>query len=231
MMGALTIIFTILITIAAYIAARFLFLRYNNPLLNVVLLGMILVIAVLTFFDLPYSAYEPGKEIMTFLLGPATVALAIPVYNNMKLLRQYGLVACVSVAAGSLVSVVTAVLIVKCGGLGREVMIAVAPKSVTAPIAVEIAQIAGGDPALAAAFVVATGTFGAALGPTLLTWFRFTKPVARGLALGTVAHAQGVAMSLLEGEDTGAMASSAMALAAVFTSLVAPFLLAWLVNL
>ncbi len=86
---------------------------------------------------------------------------------------------------------VSAMLIAQFGGMAKEIVISIAPKSVTIPFAVEVAEIAGGDPALAAAFVVATGTFGAVLGPSLLTWFKITDPVARGLALGTTSHGQG----------------------------------------
>ncbi|MEG6584233.1 LrgB family protein [Dendrosporobacter sp. 1207_IL3150] len=224
-MDYMIIISTIILTVCAYLVSRFLFLRYGHPLFNIVLLGTSIVVVFLLLAKWPYSAYAPGKEIMTFLLGPATVALAIPLYKNRELLRKHGILICVSVATGSIVSMGLAILITKFGGLSKEVIISAGPKSVTAPIAIEIAQMAGGDPALAVAFVVATGTFGGALGPTLLTWFKITNPKARGLALGTVAHAQGVAMSLLEGEDRAAMASSAMALAAVFASAFAPILL------
>ncbi len=223
-MDYLTVVITILITVGAYLLSRYLFLRYGHPLFNMVLLGTTLVIALLLLLQVPYSAYVPGRDIMTFLLGPATVALAIPLYKNRKLVRKYGLLICGSVAGGAVVSMSVAMLMARLGGLSNEVIISSAPKSVTAPIAVEIAQITGGDPALAAAFVVATGTFGAAMGPTLLNWFKISNAAARGLALGMVAHAQGVAMALMEGEDRGAMASSAMAIAAIFTSIAAPFL-------
>ena len=220
-------VFTAL-TVGAYLVSRWLFFRYGHPLFNMVLFGTILMISLLVISGTSYSAYEPAKEFMTFLLGPATVALAIPLYKNRELLRRHGLAIGGSVAAGSLTSMVLVVLLSKAGGLSQAVLISALPKSVTAPIAIEIAQLSGGDPALAVAFVVATGTFGGSLGPTLLRWCGIRLPEARGLALGTVAHAQGVGMALLEGEASAAMASSAMAIAAIFTSLAAPVLLALL---
>ena len=220
-------VFTAL-TVGAYLVSRWLFFRYGHPLFNMVLFGTILMISLLVISGTPYSAYEPAKEFMTFLLGPATVALAIPLYKNRELLRRHGLAIGGSVAAGSLTSMVLVVLLSKAGGLSQAVLISALPKSVTAPIAIEIAQLSGGDPALAVAFVVATGTFGGSLGPTLLRWCGIRLPEARGLALGTVAHAQGVGMALLEGEASAAMASSAMAIAAIFTSFAAPVLLALL---
>jgi len=215
-----------LLTIGAYRISRWLFFRYGYPLFNMVLFGTILVMSVLLLFKIPYSVYEPAKNVMTILLGPATVALAVPLYKNRVLLRQQGLIICGCVAAGSLVSMLLIIGFARWGALNDLVMVSALPKSVTAPIAIEIAQLSGGDPSLAVAFVVATGTFGGAMGPTLLRWLGIVHPEARGIALGTVAHAQGVGMALLEGESAGAMASSAMAIAAIFTSFMAPVLLA-----
>jgi len=224
-MTYLIILFTIAITVGAYLLCRSLSLRYCNPLVNVVILSAALIIAVLFTCELSYEVYIPGKDIMTFLLGPATVALAVPLYKNKNLLKQYLIPILVVIGAGSLVSIVTAMLIARLGELPREVVISIATKSVTIPFAVEIAKIAGGSPSLAAAFVVATGTIGSILGPILLTWFQIKSPIARGLSLGTVCHGQGVAMALMEGEEQGSMAGVAMALAGIFTSVVGPFLI------
>ena len=226
----LVILFTIILTIAAYWFSRYLFLRFGNPLLNIVIISTAIVIITLVALGIPYETYAAGGDIMTFLLGPATVALAVPLYKNRPLLKKYGLAILVGISAGSLVSMFTAVAITLCGGLPREVIISIASKSVTIPFAVEISKIAGGNPALAAAFVVATGTFGSVLGRDLLTWLKITDPVARGLSLGTVSHGQGTAMALMEGEQQGAMAGMAMALAGVLTSAIAPFLLPLIVK-
>jgi len=224
-MQQLIVLFTIALTVAAYILSRSLFIRYGNPLLNVVFLSAVLIIATLLACHIPYESYIPGHQIMTELLGPATVALGVPLYKNKHLLKEYSLSILFGICLGSLVSMVSAMLIAQFGGLAREIVISIAPKSVTIPFAVEVAKIAGGDSALAAAFVVATGTFGAVLGPGLLTLFKITDPVARGLALGTTSHGQGTGMAMLEGEQQGSMAGVAMALAGVFTSFVAPFLI------
>jgi putative effector of murein hydrolase len=179
----------------------------------------------LSFFGIPYESYVPGRDVMTFLLGPATVALAVPVYRNRHLLQEYTWAILSAVSFGSLVSMVTAILITQLGGLPPQVVVSIASKSVTIPFAIGISQIYGGDPSLAAAFVVATGTFGSIMGLVILTWFKIYNPVARGLAMGTVSHGQGVAMALTEGEQQGAMAGVAMALAGVVTSILAPIIL------
>ncbi|MBP2645107.1 MAG: yohK [Firmicutes bacterium] len=221
----LVILFTIILTILAYLGARYLFMRYKSPWLNVVVISTAIIIITLLVLDIPYQAYSQGADIMTYLLGPATVALAVPLYKNRLLLKKYGWAIFVGIGAGSLVSVLTAVFITIYGGLTREVIISIASKSVTIPFAVEISRLSGGNAALAAAFVVATGTFGSVFGRGLLTMMRITDPVARGLALGTVSHGQGTAMALLEGEQQGAMAGMAMALAGMLTSACAPYFL------
>jgi putative effector of murein hydrolase len=164
-------------------------------------------------------------KIMTYFLGPATVALAVPVYKNRHLLKQYAVSIAAGVIFGSLLSMATAMLIAKWGGLSAIVIASIAPKSATIPFAVEVARLAGGDPSLAAAFVVATGTFGSVFGLILLNKFAVCDPSVRGLAMGMVCHGQGVAMSLTEGEQQGSMAGVSMALTGVFTALVAPWII------
>ncbi len=222
--------FFVFMTVAAYLLSRYLYFRYSNPLINIVLLSAAAIIAVLVLTNMPYQAYAPAKDIMTFLLGPATVALAVPLYRNRHLLRQYGTAICLGVGVGTLVSMATVLVITRAGGLAREIIVSIIPKSSTIPFAVDVAQLAGGNSALAVAFVVATGTFGSVIGLSLLSWCKIHDPVARGLAMGTVSHGQGTAMALLEGEQQGSMAGVAMALAGVFTSVLAPVLIAWFVD-
>ncbi|QDR81488.1 LrgB family protein [Sporomusa termitida] len=223
-MQAVITVVSILITVGVYLFSRYLYFRYNNPLINIVLLSTSVIIAILIICKLPYAAYVPAKDIMTFLLGPATVALSVPLYRHRHLLKQYSLAIVVGVGTGTIVSMATVLFITQAGGLARDIIVSIIPKSSTIPFAVGIAQLAGGNPALAVAFVVATGTFGSVAGLSLLTWFKIHDPVARGLAMGTVAHGQGTAMALLEGEQAGSMAGVAMALAGVFTALAAPVL-------
>ncbi len=223
-MPQLTIAFTILLTVGAYLLAKTLYLRYRHPLLNIVLLGAALIIATLLALRIPYQAYLPGRQLMTFLLGPATVGLAVPLYRHQGLLRRHASTIVAGVVLGSLMSMLVAGLIALAGGLPREVILSLLPKSVTIPFAVEIARIQGGSPGLASAFVVATGTLGSVFGGTLLTWAGIKDPLARGLAMGTGAHGQGTAMAFLEGEQQGSMAGLAMTLAGITTATLAPLL-------
>ena len=220
----------IILTVGIYLICRYLYFRYNHPLINIVLLSAAVIIAILVVGKQDYAAYTPAKDVMTFLLGPATVALAVPLYRNRHLLKQYGIAIFTGVGLGTLVSMASVLFITQIGGLSREIIVSIIPKSSTVPFAVEVAAMAGGNPALAVAFVVATGTFGSVIGLSLLSRFKIYNPVARGLAMGTVSHGQGTAMALLEGEQPGAMGGVAMALAGIFTSVLAPVLIALFVR-
>ena len=215
----------LLVTVGSYLVTRRIFLRFKYPLLNPVFLSTLLVIAALKGTGGSLSDYQPAKDAMTFLLGPATVALALPLYKNRDVLRRHALPVFAGVVAGCLATIAAVLMAGRVAGLSRGVLISLGPKSVTVPIAVEISRIAGGEPTLTAAFVVATGMIGSILGPTLLSALKVKNPVARGLALGTVSHGQGTAVALLEGETAGAMGGVAMAIAAVFTALIAPYYL------
>ncbi|OLN28635.1 LrgA-associated membrane protein LrgB [Desulfovibrio sp. DV] len=212
----------IVLTVATYLACRRLYLTVNHPLLNVVALSAGIVIAVLVACDLPYTVYAPARDVMTALLGPATVGLAVPLYRHRRLLRSHGLAIVASVGLGAFLAMLSAGLIASLGGLPREVVVSILPKGVSIPFAVEISRIYEGIPALSAAFVVATGTLGSLFGGWLLSRVGIGHPVARGLALGTVSHAQGTATALMEGEQQGAMAGLAMILAGIFTAGFAP---------
>lgn len=220
----------IVLTLATYLGVRKLYLRFRHPLLNVVGLGAAVIITVLVLCGIPYSDYAPAKNIMTFLLGPATVGLAVPLYRYRTLLLRAAPAILGSVALGAALAMLTAGAIAKLGGLPQDVVVSILPKGVTIPFAIEIAQIYKGIPALATAFVVATGTLGSLTGGWLLNLARVRDPMARGLALGTVSHGQGTATALMEGEQQGAMAGLAMILAGVFTAGFAPFAV-WLLGL
>lgn len=216
-------------TVAAYAVIRHLYAKYHHPLLNVVALSAALVIAALLLLDMPYEAYEPAKNIMTVLIGPATVGLAVPLYRYRKLLVRFAVAITASVTAGAFIAMFSAALIAKLGGLPHDVVMSILPKGVSIPFAVEVASMYGGIPALAAAFVVATGTLGSLLGAWTLNLCNMHDPTARGLALGTVSHAQGTAVALQEGEQQGAMAGLAMILAGILTAALSP-LAVWLLG-
>lgn len=224
-MNALHFTGLVLLTLGAYLATRRIFLACRHPLLNPVFLSTVVIIGLMKLGGFTLEDYQPAREAMTFLLGPATVALALPLYNNRQVLKNYALPVFSGVVAGSLTTMAAALVAGRLLQLSNGVLLSLGPKSVTVPIAVEISRLAGGEATLTAAFVVATGMIGSILGPSLLSLCRVKSPVARGLALGTVSHGQGTAVALLESETAGAMGGVAMAIAAVFTALIAPYYL------
>jgi predicted murein hydrolase (TIGR00659 family) len=222
--------FTIAITVVLYIITRGIYLKIRNGLLTPLLLSTIVIILILHYSGITFEQYKPGKAIMTFLLGPATVALALPLYQNRHILRKSLLPVLAGIIGGSFSTLTITVLLARWSGLDRLLAVSLAPKSVTAPIAIEIAKIIGGDPAIAVAFVVFTGTLGTVIGAAFLSLCRISNPVARGLAMGVTAHGQGTATILEEGQTQGAMSGIAMALAAIFVSFIAPFYVPWLLK-
>ncbi|SHK18333.1 LrgB family protein [Desulforamulus aeronauticus] len=222
-------LFVIAVTIFSYWFSRRLNRRNpTSPLTNVVFLSTTIIILILLASGLTFEDYTPGKNIMTFLLGPATVALAVPLHKNVQILKRYLVPILSGILLGVLSTLISVAALAKLLGLDQVITLSMLPKSVTVPIAVEITRIVGGDPALTAAFVVATGTGGSMIAFWLLDRLKIQNPICRGLAIGTTAHGQGTAIAIQEGELPGAMAGIAMALTAVFTSFLAPFLIPFL---
>jgi putative effector of murein hydrolase len=216
--------FCVAVTVGAYLLSRLLARRYPSPLTTPVFFSTILIIAVLAPSGVGVADYEPAKRLMVFLLGPATVGLAVPLYKNRQTLLRNTLPALVGLGVGSLVTLAAAVVVARLLGLPEVIRASISIKSVTTPIAIELAPIVHGNPTLTAAFVIATGMIGTMLGPWLMNVAGIHDPLSRGLALGTISHGQGTAQAVIEGELQGAAAGIAMGLAAVFTSCVAPFL-------
>lgn len=210
------------VTVLAYALSRFVGKRYPSPLTSPVFFSTPLVIAVVLLSGMHLSDYRPAKDIIVSLLGPATVALAVPLYKNRRTLLDNLLPASIGLALGALSTLVIAAVVARLFDLPQVIRASVSIKSVTAPVAIELAPIVNGDSTLAAAFVIATGIIGAMLGPWLMDKAGIHASLARGLALGTISHGQGTAQAVIEGELQGAAAGIAMVLGAILVSIVAP---------
>ena len=213
------------LTLVAYSAAYAVYRRLRfNPLLNPVLIAAALLVSILLLTRTDYQTYFQGAQFVHFLLGPATVALAVPLYRHMERVRHSGVAVSVSLVAGSLTAAASAIAIVWLLGGSRYSMASIAPKSVTAPVAMGIAEQLGGLPSLTAALVILTGILGAMLGPPLLNLLGIKDWAARGLAMGVASHGIGTASALQVNEVAGAFAGLAMGLNALATSLLLPAL-------
>jgi predicted murein hydrolase (TIGR00659 family) len=213
------------LTLVAFQAGAWIYARVNkNPLANPVLIAVLIVLALLLGTGTSYSTYFEGAQFVHFLLGPATVALAIPLYRQLEQIKRSALAILVSLISGSLTAALTAVLIVKVLGGTQATLISMAPKSVTAPVAMGISQQLGGLPSLTAVLVILTGILGAMLGPPLMTRLGVVDWAARGLAMGTASHGIGTARALQVNEVAGAFSGLAMGLNALATAILLPLL-------
>ena len=194
----------------------------GNPIVNPVLVAVLLIVAVLLAAGIPYADYFAGAQFVHFLLGPATVALALPLYRQWSLVRGSAVAILVSLAAGSAFAVASAVALGVAFGAPLSVIASLAPKSVTTPVAMGVAEEIGGLPGLTAAIVILSGIVGASLGTLALNLARVRDWRARGLAIGTAAHGIGTARALVVNETAGAFSGLAMGLNALATALALP---------
>ncbi|WP_203362683.1 LrgB family protein [Bacillus sp. REN10] len=217
-------LFSIILTMVIYWLSRKWSFRFPSPFTTPVFTSTTAIIIVLLLTGISYEEYTPAKEIMTYLLGPATVALAVPLYHNREVLLSRLIPATIGLTIGTVSTIAAAVWLVKAFGLSETIAATAATKAVTTPVAIEVAKVIGGDPALAAAFVMVAGMFGAIFGPVLLNSMKITDPFSRGLAIGTVAHGIGTSQAVAEGRIQGAVSGAAMGFAGILTSIILPWL-------
>jgi predicted murein hydrolase (TIGR00659 family) len=219
------------VTLLAYVAGDWVYRRAGmHPLLNPVLIAVLALVLLLKLTGTSYATYFEGAQFVHFLLGPATVALAVPLYFNLGKLKRLWLPLLGGLLAGSLTAVISAVGIARLFGGSMQTLVSLAPKSVTAPVAMGIAEKLGGLPSLTAILVISTGILGAVLGPVVLNWLRVSDQATRGFALGVTSHGIGTARAFQESEQAGAFSGLAMGLNALVTALLLP-LLAHLISL
>jgi len=216
-------------TLLAYIAAYALFERLRaNPLANPVMVSVAILVALLLATDTPYHAYFDGAQFVHFLLGPATVALAVPLFQQLPKLRRNLLPLLGGLLAGSLIAIVSVVLVAWLLGASGETLRSLAPKSVTIPIAMGVAEKIGGLPSLTAVLVMCTGVIGAVCATPLLNLLRMRDYSVRGFSAGLAAHGIGTARAFQVSEEAGAFAALGMGLNGVLTAILVPLLAQWI---
>ncbi len=214
------------VTLAAYVVAdRVSAACGRHPLANPVLIAVAIMATLLSLSGTSFETYFAGAQFVHFLLGPATVALAVPLYRHWSAVRRAALPIAAALVAGSLVAVVSAVAIAWAFGAPREVIAAIAPKSVTAAIAMGISRGLGGDPSLAAALVIATGIIGAVSVTPLMNALRIRDWRARGFAVGLASHGIGTARAFQVNDVAGTFAGIAMGLNGLITAIIVPLIL------
>ena len=213
-------------TLIAYWLGDTFFRRMNRQSwANPVLCAVILLACVLGLTGTSYQTYFEGAQFVHFMLGPATVALGMPLYDNLRRVRKALLPLVAALLAGSVTAVVSALAIAKAFGLSDLMLASLAPKSTTAPVAIGIAEGLGGEPTITAVLVLVTGIFGAIIATPLLNALEIRDWRARGFSLGVAAHGIGTARAFQVNETAGAFAGIGMGLNAVLTSIIAPLAL------
>jgi len=215
-------------TLGAYVLGHALH-RWSggSPLVNSVALAIALLVGLLWFTGTAYSTYFAGAQFVHFLLGPATVLLAVPLYRNFRQVRRLLVPMAGALLAGSITAILSAVAVAAWLGASTETIVSLAPKSATTPIAMGIAEELGGLASLTAVLVILTGILGAMVVTPLLNAFRVKDAAARGFAVGVAAHGIGAARAFQESQLAGTFAGIAMALNALLTALLVPLLLGW----
>ncbi|MBO8439046.1 MAG: LrgB family protein [bacterium] len=219
--------FLLALTFVLFFFSRLLQKKTGVMLLNPILITITLLIIFLEICGIDYSTYQQAGQYIEFWLKPAIVALGIPLYLQLESIKRQLLPIMLSQLAGCVVGVVSVVLIAKAMGASQPIILSLAAKSVTTPIAMEVTKAIGGIPSLTAAVVVCVGLFGGIIGVKVMRLFRISRPQSQGLSLGAASHAVGTDTAMKISEVHGAYASLGLIINGLFTSLLTPFVLHW----
>ena len=210
-----SIFFGAVISVVGYLIG--IFLRKKISVLNPLLVSIIFVIAVIKIFHIDYETYNSGAKYISYLLTPATVCLAIPLYRQISELKEHAKEVFIGILAGVLASMGSILLMSYLFGLTHEQYVTLLPKSITTAIGMGVSEELGGIQTITVAVIIITGVLGNIIAEAVLKIFRIKEPVAKGLAIGTASHAIGTTKALEIGEIEGAMSSLSVAVAGLMT--------------
>ncbi len=222
-------LFQITLTLVVYILVNRLYGRFRFFLFNPLILATAIVMYILWFAGIDYAVYAKGGDMITFLLGPATVALGVPLYKQLPNIRANLKSISVGVVTGSITAIVSTVFIAKALGAGKETLLSIAAKSTTMPIALGITGILGGNDKIIVMAVAVTGIFGGAIGAEVMKLAGIKSRIAVGIGIGTASHAGGTSRAVRIGETEGSMSGAAIVLTGLVTALLAPYIVKWLI--
>ena len=220
--------FLLTLTFGVYFLAKLVRKLLCLPVFNPILVSIAFLIIFLRVADVDYEEYRVSGAKIDFWLKPAVVALGVPLYKQLSSIRQEILPILLSQLAGCVVGVVSVVGIARLMGASTDVVLSLAAKSVTTPIAMEVTESVGGIPALTATIVVFVGIFGAITGFRILRYGHIGMPSSQGISLGTASHAVGTSAAMERSMEHGAYASLGLTLNGIFTAILAPYVLHWM---
>ena len=212
-----SLFFGVGLSLTAYVLGLLLKRRFKLALLNPLLIAILCVMGALVLLHVDYDSYNEGAKYLSYLLTPATVCLAVPLYEQLSLLRRNFKAVAAGIAAGTLASLGSVLLLARLFALNHEQYVTLLPKSITTAIGMGVSEELGGIVTITVAVIILTGIFGNVFADFFFKLFRIREPVARGLALGTAAHAIGTAKAMELGPVEGAMSSLAIAVAGLLT--------------
>ncbi|EIO3936488.1 LrgB family protein [Vibrio vulnificus] len=212
----------LLVTVAVFLFARWLAIKINNPLANPLLISIAILIPMLTVLKIPFETYYADNQWISYMLQPAVVALAYPLYEQLPQIKANWRIIALACTLGSVMSMLTAMLIAVAFKADISLIASLLGKSVTTPIAMEISSHLGGEAAVAAILVLLVGLFGAILAYPIYNLLGIKHPIARGLTMGTVSHALGTATCVEKAPGDAAFSSLALVLCGIITSILAP---------
>ncbi|MEW4210529.1 LrgB family protein [Priestia megaterium] len=220
-------LFIIIATVALYLVMAKVYVRFSYPILIPVLTTTVFVILLLLAFHISYDEYMIGGKWINSLLGPAVVALAHPLYKQREMLVKYSIPIIGGVFVGLFAGMISGLVFAEVFSIDRSLILSIVPKSITTPVAIQIATGLGGVPSMTVVFVMIAGFSGVILGPLLLKWIRIKSSLGKGIALGSASHALGTSKAFEYGELTVSMSSVSMTLSAVLGSVFGPIVV-WL---
>lgn len=214
----------LVITLCTFYAARWFSKKVPHPINNPILISLLVLIPLLLTLDVPYQQYAEQNQWLSYLLEPAVVALAYPLYEQLPVIRAKWRIILLTCTVGSVMSMFTGGLIALMLGADASLIASLLPKSVTTPIAMAVSEQLGGEASISAALVILAGLFGAIFAYPIYQCLGITSSLAKGLTMGTVSHALGTAKSTETHYQDGAFSSLALVVCGVITSLLAPLI-------
>ena len=218
-----SVYFGVAVSLVGYVIGVQLKKKFKLAVLNPLMISIIFVVGVVLLFKLDYPSYKKQAEILNYSLTPATIALAIPLYQQLSLLRKNLLAVICGIISGVFASMSSVLAMSVLFSLSHEDFVTLLPKSITTAIGMGVSEELGGIQTITVAVIIVTGVLGNVIGEGVCKLFRITEPISRGLALGTAAHAIGTAKALEMGEIEGAMSSLSIAVAGLLTVVFASF--------
>ncbi|MGM0714763.1 LrgB family protein [Brevibacillus parabrevis] len=210
-----------LLTIVIYLTAKRLYRYRPIMLFSPILFTPLLLVVLLLCAQIPYADYNEGGKWLAYMLQPATIAFAVPLYKHYPLLKKHAAQIMISVVSGSAVAVISSAVLALLLHTDQQVLYSLLPRSITTPIAMNVSQMIGGVPSITAVLVLMTGVLGSIIGPYIISYLRISDDIARGVLLGTSAHGAGTSKAFEISPISGTVSSISMIVAALVTQLVA----------